>query len=57
MGIYPTMLLKTISSGDNVNGYDGPAYSSYTKTIENELLEAYEYFTDTDKFQRNCPLL
>ena len=50
---YPTYAVKkTISSGDNVNGYDGPAYNSYTKTIENELLEAYEYFTDTDKFQK-----
>jgi hypothetical protein len=52
---YPTYAVKDeITSADNVDIYDGPAYNGYEHDWEEgeELLYPYEYFTDTMKFLR-----
>jgi hypothetical protein len=45
---YPTYAVTSdITSGDNVDVYDGPAYNGYVRG--DDLLESYSYFTDTMK--------
>jgi len=47
---YPTYSVKEdIASSDNVDVYDGLEYNKYVATTE---LEAYDYFTDTQKLYR-----
>ncbi len=46
---YPTYAISDdITSADNIDIYDGPAYNSYTPN--DDLLVSYPYFTDTMKF-------
>ena len=52
---YPTYAIgKPITSADNVDVYDGAAYNTYLKSTTegeepNNLLVAYNYFTDAEK--------
>ena len=42
---------QAILSSDNVDIYDGTDYNGYTYSITNELLDDYDYFTDSEKLE------